>query len=296
MTFWNTFCWSELILPYIDQAGVYNGYAFNGSGLPSYLLNSGYSTSVPGVVGPAGADPGMAQSRTTPIPTYYCPSDINQPVGNQMTQSTSAASGYYRGSYRGCVGSGDMYGTALDSSGGPWGLGAFSVSPGQSYDIPPGPGPTGLGVRMAMITDGETQTMLFSEGLVGRLNSANWGGVMGDIIYGNMGGSLFSAFLTPNSTVDSNGNPTPDKPFGSCPLDVGDGSYTAPCVSLGPGTPGSPAGQGAYAAARSKHPAGVVVSMVDGSTHFYSNSVDLVVWRSMATRAGHEPVDLPDQK
>ena len=86
---WNTFCWSELILPYIDQAGVYNGYAFNGSGLPSYLLNSGYSTSVPGVVGPAGADPGMAQSRTTPIPTYYCPSDINQPVGNQMTQSTS---------------------------------------------------------------------------------------------------------------------------------------------------------------------------------------------------------------
>ena len=91
----------------------------------------------------------------------------------------------------------------------------------------PDRGRPGWGWRMAMITDGETQTMLFSEGLVGRLNSANWGGVMGDIIYGNMGGSLFSAFLTPNSTVDSNGNPTPDKPFGSCPLDVGDGSYTA---------------------------------------------------------------------
>ena len=87
---WNTFCWSELILPYIDQNGVYNGYAFNGTGLPSYLLQSGYSQNVPGVVGPAGNDnDGMVQSRTTPIPTYCCPSNINQPIGNQMTQSTA---------------------------------------------------------------------------------------------------------------------------------------------------------------------------------------------------------------
>ena len=119
---------------------------------------------------------------------------------------------------------------------------------------------------------------------------------MGEIIYGNMGGSLFSAFLTPNETVDQNGNPTPDAPIGSCPRDVGDGSYSAPCQSLGPATPWQPSGQGAYAAARSRHPAGVVAATADGSTHFFSDSVDMVLWRSMATRAGNEPVTLPDQR
>jgi type II secretory pathway pseudopilin PulG len=281
---WDAFCWSELILPEIDETGVYNGYA-------PYLLASGFSTSAPGPSGPNGYDPGMAQSRTTPIPTFYCPSDISQAVGNQLSLASSGVSGYYRGSYRGCVGSGDMYGAALDSSGGPWGPGCFSVSHSQSYDPPPAwPGPTGLGTQLAMIKDGRAQTLMFSEGLVGRLPATQgWGGVMGEIIYGNMGGSLFSAYLAPNS-------PLPDAPIGSCPMDVGDNSYGAPCQSLSSSQPaaGTPAGQGAHAAARSRHPAGVVASMADGSMHFFSNSIDPVVWRSMATRAGGEPVVVPD--
>ena len=95
---WDTFCWSELILPNMGENAIYDGFA-------PYLLASGYGAGTPGANGPSGNDPGMYLSRNTPIPSYYCPSDINQPVGNQLTDP---ANNSYRGSYRGCVGSGDM--------------------------------------------------------------------------------------------------------------------------------------------------------------------------------------------
>lgn len=109
---------------------------------------------------------------------------------------------------------------------------------------------------------------------------------MAEIVYGNMGGSLFSASLTPNSS-------SPDRPIGPCPQDAGDSYYQAPCVSLGSNAWWTPSGQGAYAAARSKHPTGVNASMADGSVRFFSNSVDLITWRSMATRAGNDAVNIP---
>lgn len=40
--------------------------------------------------------------------------------------------------------------------------------------------------------------------------------------------------------------------------------------------------------ARSKHPVGVNVTFCDGSTHFVSDTVDLVIWRAMSTSAGSE--------
>jgi hypothetical protein len=85
----------------------------------------------------------------------------------------------------------------------------------------------------------------------------------------------------------------PDRPIGPCPQDEGDSAYTAPCQSLGSNAWWTPSGQGAYAAARSRHPGGVVAFMADGSMHFISNSINLVTWRSMATRAGGDPVEVP---
>jgi hypothetical protein len=40
-----------------------------------------------------------------------------------------------------------------------------------------------------------------------------------------------------------------------------------------------------YAAARSKHPAGVNASKCDGSVEFVLNDIDLYVWQALATRA-----------
>jgi prepilin-type N-terminal cleavage/methylation domain-containing protein len=277
---WDTFCWSELILPNIGQNAVYDGFA-------PYLLATGYvpntTGSYSGPSGPIGLDTANGgaevQSRQTPIPTFYCPSDISQPMANEIYPGSQY--GYYRGNYRGCIGSGDMYGQAAGPTGGPWGPGAYSVTPGQSYDR----SPLGLGTPLASIKDGASQTLLFSEGVAGR-TTTGWGGVMGEILYGNMGGSMFSASLTPNSSA-------PDRPIGPCPQDVGDSSYPAPCVSLGSNAWWTPSGQGAYAAARSRHPGGVVAAMADASMKFFSDSIDLVTWRSMATRAGNDPVTVP---
>jgi prepilin-type processing-associated H-X9-DG protein len=55
---------------------------------------------------------------------------------------------------------------------------------------------------------------------------------------------------------------------------------------------GGPAGAGAFAAARSAHPGGVNVSMVDGSITFISNDVDTDVWRASGTRKWQEVLKL----
>ena len=279
---WDTFSWADLVLPNIDQTTVFNGFA-------KYIYKTSFQTSYPGVGapvgdspagsnGPIGADPAEMQSRNTPILAFYCPSDIASPRSDEMYPGSPYS--YYKGSYRACVGSGDMYGKAVDSTVGPWGVGAFGVRQGQSFDLTP----KGLGTSLARITDGASQTLLLSEGLAGG-TTASWGGVIAEIYYGNMGGSLFSASLTPNSTA-------PDRPIGPCPQDAGDSYYTAPCVSLGSNAWWTPSGAGAYAGARSRHPGGVNASMADGSVHFMSNSIDTVTWRSLATRAGNDPVNV----
>ena len=210
---WDTYTWTELILPYMEYKSVYDGF---------WTLEGGgrYQTNYPGPNGPIGDDVRLRASRTATIDTFYCPSDITSPVGNELD---TAEYGYYRSSYRGCVGSGDMYGNQTDSTAGPWGVGAFGIRPGQSADT--AGSLANAGVRINQVTDGLAHTLLLSEGLVSRFEPT-WGGPIGEAMYGNMGGALFSASLTPNSS-------TADRPIGPCPQDLGDIAYRAPCVSLG---------------------------------------------------------------
>jgi prepilin-type N-terminal cleavage/methylation domain-containing protein/prepilin-type processing-associated H-X9-DG protein len=48
-----------------------------------------------------------------------------------------------------------------------------------------------------------------------------------------------------------------------------------------------------WRAARSRHPGGVNVAMVDGAVRFVADDVDPAVWKAAATRAGGEAVTLP---
>ena len=230
---WDTYTWTELILPYMEYKSVYDGFwTLEGAGK--------YQTNYPGPNGPIGDDHRLRTARTAIIATFYCPSDITSPVGNELD---TAEYGYYRSSYRGCTGSGDMYGNSTDSTGGPWGVGAFGVQPGQSADT--AGSLAKAGVRINQIDDGLAHTLMFSEGLVSRVENG-WGGPIGEAMYGNMGGALFSASLAPNST-------SPDRPIGPCPQDQGTSTYRAPCVSLGDSGWWTPSGKGAFAGARSKH-------------------------------------------
>jgi prepilin-type N-terminal cleavage/methylation domain-containing protein/prepilin-type processing-associated H-X9-DG protein len=265
---WDTYTWTQLILPYVEQVAIYNGYWT--------LARTPYVENYPGPNGPIGDDPQLRQARQAIIPPYLCPSD----PGPRFNEEYTAPYGFERGNYRGCVGSGDMYGNATDTTTGPWGKGIFSVQPKQTVD--PGKGPQTRGVRFADIPDGTSNTLLLSEGVVATITTA-WGGPMGETIYGNMGGALFSATLTPNSSAA-------DRPIGPCPKDQGDTLYKAPCLSLGGNAWWTPSAAKAHAAARSYHNGGVNGAMADGSVRFFANTIDQLTWRALATRSGGETV------
>src|SRR5262249_12089923 len=97
---WDTYTWTQLILPYLEQKGIYDRYWT--------LPKTGYVPSYPGPNGPIGNDPQLKEARHATIPVFLCPSD-NGPMGNELNTTQY---GFIRGNYRGCVGSGDMYGNA----------------------------------------------------------------------------------------------------------------------------------------------------------------------------------------
>jgi prepilin-type N-terminal cleavage/methylation domain-containing protein/prepilin-type processing-associated H-X9-DG protein len=282
---WDAYTWTQLILPYIEQQSVYDNYWT----LPDPVYSnprSGGNNLAPGSYGPLADDPRMRAARHSQIPPFYCPSG-QAPQANELN---TPGYGFWRGNYFGCVGAGDMYGNGVLFSDGTneppnkpirnseW-KGAFAVKPHGGG----GPPPLYTPVRIKDFVDGTSNTLLLSESLVPVV--PGWGGAIGETIYGNMGGALFSAYTTPNSSIE-------DKPNGPCPQQQGDTEYPAPCLSNGGNAPGSPSGARSYAAARSRHPGGVNVSLADASVRFVTDDIATNVWRAAGTRAWNEPLKL----
>lgn len=273
--YWDTYTWTQAILPNIEQAAVYSLYWTYPD---AKWAGGGHNTSN----GPIGNDARLRQARHSQIPLYYCPSD-NTPTANEMDTQPY---GFWRGTYRGCVGAGDSYGDRVRSPAidgqvprYAW-KGAFGVVDSLGVN----PRQLSPGVRLKEISDGTSNTLAFSEGLVPTI--PGWGGAIGETIYGNMGGALFSAYTTPNSSLD-------DEIYGLCPDEHGDSEYLAPCAPLSSGAPGGQGAARSFAAARSVHPDGVNVSMVDGSIKFVNDGIDVAVWRAIATAANDETLSLP---
>jgi prepilin-type N-terminal cleavage/methylation domain-containing protein/prepilin-type processing-associated H-X9-DG protein len=274
---WDAYTWSELVMPYIEQDNVYKGYLT--------LSTPNWQQFYPGSNGPISDNATQRLSRHTVLKTFLCPSD----GGPNTNEFGTAWYGMVRGNYRACTGSGDMYGNRTDSTAGPWGVGVFGVVPFQTTD-PAGrifntTGPKTAGVSITGISDGTSNTVLLSEALSPD-TSAGWGGPIGSILYGNMGGGLFTTTIAPNSS-------SPDRPIGPCPQNQGIGSYRAPCLSLGGNAWWTRSAVGAYVGARSRHSGGVNAALADGSVRFVADGIDLATWRAMGTRANGEVVTLP---
>jgi prepilin-type N-terminal cleavage/methylation domain-containing protein/prepilin-type processing-associated H-X9-DG protein len=274
---WDAYTWSELVQPYVEQDAVYQGWI--------YLNDPAWREVYPGSNGPIGNNATQRQSRHTAIKTFLCPSD----GGPNTNEIGTTDYGMIRGNYRACTSSGDMYGNKTDTSAGPWGVGVFGVVPFQTTD-PAGKifnttGPKTAGAALSAISDGSSNTVLLSEALSPD-SSAGWGGPIGSILYGNMGGGLFTTTITPNST-------SPDRPIGPCPVNQGITSYKAPCVSLGGNAWWTRSAVGAYVGARSKHTGGVNAALADGSVRFVSDGIDLTTWRALGTRANGEVIAAP---
>ena len=271
---WDAYTWTVLILPFIEQSQVYDLY---------HDINSDEKINA---YRPAG-DPNDArkrQAREAQIPSFFCPSD-GAPKGNELNDP---AWGFWRGNYRGCTGSTDMYGTVFPpkvAGVDPPGVGCFQTDKGQRQfrdpDLPGNRagGPPAVFVKMAQISDGTSNTMLLSEGICPTVE--NWGGSLGSIIYGNMGGALFTGWLTPNSSA-------PDNIIGPCPGEVGNigdtEDPTETCTSIAPHPGTGPGGELGFAAARSRHPGGVNYARADGSVDFANDGIDVIVWQSISTR------------
>ncbi len=130
----------------------------------------------------------------------------------------------------------------------------------------------GQGTRIRDILDGSSNTLAVSEVLGYDSESDPRGAWVIHI----PGSSLFTALWGPNSKV-------PDR------ISVCDTNN--PPVGVRLHCERAPDDGHLYAAARSAHHGGVVVSTCDGAVHFVSDSVDLTIWRGLATRAGGELVD-----
>jgi len=130
----------------------------------------------------------------------------------------------------------------------------------------------GLGNRFADITDGLSNTLCVSE-VIGWDSAVDARGAWTSTA---AGASIFMAFTGPNSTTNDKipmcDQLIPASDIRHCTIDQVDGNV--------------------WAAARSRHPGGVMASMVDGSTKFYNDSIDLSVWRTLSTRCA---ADVPPQ-
>jgi prepilin-type N-terminal cleavage/methylation domain-containing protein len=171
----SNYSWATLVLPYIDQAAVYDMYNFNLDHL----------------------DPVNAIARSQPIATYVCPDDtmqIDEPRPGQLGwnpgQGQAIEAPYYwnwnnwsrlRLNYAACYGNTGYNQTDL---GNVTFLGAMFTN--------------GRGYSTASITDGASNTLAFSEVLPG--HGPYYEGPPGDGMVCE-GGQAFEGYVTPNSTA-----------------------------------------------------------------------------------------------
>jgi len=258
---YNAYSWSSLILPYIEQENKYKGMV----GIVSPTAQNISSTA-----GGGGTPESLANSALVSV--YACPSD-NPPLVDEPNSVWARN----RGNYVGCVGAGNMYGQAIGTQTPTSGLGGIYVtSPGQPIG-------QAFTVKLTQITDGTSNTVMFSEALSPSVSG--WGGNPGDILLGNMGSCLFTTFNPPNSTVADLLRGNGDGDSAVCPQNHADGVYPPTICTWAGSTQAN-----SWASARSRHTGGVNVGMGDGSCRFISNTIDPNTWRSLGTRAGGEIV------
>jgi len=154
----------------------------------------------------------------------------------------------------------------------------------------------GKGASIARITDGTSNSVMFSEVLAnhkqdGRTSSTSPGGLNRDIrgvmLCPMMGGNSFSGAFPPNSkgTDVSQGLPLSGDPAAFPP---GHKMYGVQDRNTDPVSGGQ-----WQVAARSQHSGGVVAAYCDGSVRFITSNIDPFTWTSLCTIGGGEPVSTP---
>lgn len=261
-----SYTWLQQILPFIEESAAYAHYVEAG-------MNKGaFGTAMGEYNYPGGGAPSTHGylARTAILPSFVCPTEVQTPMQDEMTR-VGGWFGRSVGNYRACVGGGNIYGNRIRRdpiAEGPR-AGAWQVKVGQRF-------PNTLQIKPTQITDGTSHTILFAEGMsMINTNQNDYGGVIGDHTRAAMGGSMFSCFETPNTSVADNIS------FVRCPL-KNSGYPTELCTMVA----GNKAEELAWAAARSRHPGGVTVGFADGSVQYVTDRIALIAWRALGSRDG----------
>ena len=258
--------WSlhSMILPYIDQGPLYNQLNFN------------FPPDTPGMGGviafmPAYSTNGVNTTASqTKIPMFLCPTD------GDSTMLSWAGGNNYVGNQ------------------GSWLCDRSTFPP-----LPTDTNPTELNqgvffylskVRVAMVTDGMTNTVFFSEKIRGT-GSPN---PVSDLFVMPTQTTLAGTYATCIATNTATATPLTSVwgaswVMGENCCTLYNHISTPNTVSCaGTGFPGSMTNMAMQVTANSRHPGGVHVMMGDGSVRFAGNSIDLTLWRGLATRNGGE--------
>ena len=232
--------------------------------------------------------------RFTPPSVYLCPSADEMTIRIDTFNHDCCTS---KGNYVGCWGS-DGYlgydpGLALPS-----GInskrGAFTMNMIRGWQDPlasrtMGKSRLGLGqgTKFAQISDGTSSTLMVSEVLGFESSRDGRGGWA----LQSMGATSFTAKWEPNATgvgVDPETGQSMPKMDRIALCDFTQIAQNDPLFCEL-----NRFDDQVWAAARSRHPGGVNASMCDASVRFVNDSIDLLVWRAMATKEGGEVVSEP---
>ncbi len=259
--------WFVLMLPYIEQATLYNAFnaAIGIEGPPvlqGFLINNSVIT--------------------TKMATYQCPSD------NTNSLSLAALSAAAGGAIPALP-----WSLPKGNYGANWGNTDYGQIPFGSYgslyrQSPFGVASSGMGpqlVRFASVTDGLSNTHFVSEILQGASDD-----MRGTIWLQNPGAGSYMTRFTPNGFLDYLHGPLGNYDVlasfaltgpGTSPPSPGSLCDSQPAQMLGCNQTTSEGSE--YVAARSRHPGGVNALFGDGSVHFIKNSISSPIWIALGT-------------
>jgi prepilin-type N-terminal cleavage/methylation domain-containing protein/prepilin-type processing-associated H-X9-DG protein len=216
----------------------------------------------------------------TTVNSFLCPSDANVPGASYTAINGTGAFTLAGTNYPNNIG------TVLSNNGGMFDGPAYRINLASH-------GPT---ITLASISDGTSNTAIFSEWIKGKNESVSQG--LHQIYTATS--TLPSAVFTPLNTLPPTCTAATAIAFGNkgeiwCNEYCGQGGcyshITTPnfksCYFSGQGQqPGN-----AMIGAQSNHPGGVNLALLDGSVRFIKNSVNQQTWWAIATYAGGEVVD-----
>jgi prepilin-type N-terminal cleavage/methylation domain-containing protein len=281
---WARWSTHSQILPYIEQGNVYNAlnFAFPPNTGDMQTPQTGIAC-MPPYTNPAGINAAC----NTPIRLFICPSD---PAPDRTVAANGIA--YPGNNYRGSAGTSFMC--------------DLGDSPLLQSTLVPGMRPNGVfynqsKVRILDITDGTSNTAMFSEHLRGGRLGINPTGTNVAYVVPNQTtlAGIYSACQSLNPTTG----------LLMC-LDVGEcwamgedcctlynhvsGPNTLFCGGAGfanGGAPGAMVNMAMDSPPTSGHISGVNVLTCDGSVHLISNSISLLTWQALGTRNGGDLVE-----